>query len=291
MNDLYITLPSSVRSVTHENTLADYIADLPYTVELDGDWEVGLVELSFTKSWYNIMTPQDVGLQLNELVTRRYMKPDKVMPGRYTEHQLIDRVNELLKAHTNETVEITDSSTGNTIVVQKMIREFFNDIIEESPKVTLNPITRKATISLVQDKDGCTFFPVLGEEISALLGFSEKDMTTAVIHENNRKVLEGSRAFDFEAGIYCIYVYSDVVKPVLIGDTSAACLRVCAIPSEKKFGENCTISFNSPSYYPISSRRFKSVRITLKDKTNRKMPFQFGETLVKLHFRKKNGSL
>src|SRR4051794_37926299 len=101
MNDLYVTLPSSVRSSTHENTLADYVSELSQIVELVGDWEVAIVEIDFVKSWYNVRSSEHVGIQLGE---NKYIKNEKINPGRYTEDQLVSKLNQLLLAHSDERV-------------------------------------------------------------------------------------------------------------------------------------------------------------------------------------------
>ena len=51
MDNFYITLPSNVRSFS-DNTISNYETLLPHTIYLQDDWEVGLVELQYTKSWY-----------------------------------------------------------------------------------------------------------------------------------------------------------------------------------------------------------------------------------------------
>lgn len=290
MDDIYFTLPCNVTCDYHKNSLGDYITPLPHTVELDGQWEVALVELTFNKSWYNIWSEQQVGIQLEDLTFKRYVKEDTISPGRYTDVELVRRVNQLLAVHANETMPGKDAKTGEPLLIRKPIESLSNMRITQAPRIQLNSLTRKVTISIGKDTDGCNIMPVLGEEITSLLGFEAKDLElkSIVVDKNGEKQLVASRAFDFEAGIYAIYVYSDIVKPNYVGDKSVQCLRVCSIPSDKKFGDTCTIAYSNPCYYPLSSKRFKDIRITLKDKTNTEIPFKFGETFVKLHLRRKN---
>lgn len=60
--EFYITLPSNVSSTEYfpENTVVNYYTKLAQRVVLDGSWEVGLSEVSFTNSWYNITTNQSI---------------------------------------------------------------------------------------------------------------------------------------------------------------------------------------------------------------------------------------
>ena len=291
MDNFYITLPSSVRSSYYKNTLADYVTHLPRAIELDGQWEVALVELSFTRSWYNINKPQEVGIRIDVPGSRHYIKDLRILPGRYSVTDLIFNINTLLAAHANEYDEIEISGTQTRERVKRIIRELNSRSIISPPYITVNKVKRKSVITFGMDSKGSLVLPVLGSELRGLLGFTvddEKDLRPDPNDSTRIITRETERAYDIEAGIYAVYVYSDIVKPNLIGDTSARCLRVVSVPSEKQFGENCSMAFVNPSYLEVSNRRFKNIHVTLKDKTNENIPFQFGETLLKLHFRKKN---
>ena len=51
----YLTLPSnSSQNLFKENTLSHYITQLPQPVDLEGHWEVGLAEIQYSHTWYNI---------------------------------------------------------------------------------------------------------------------------------------------------------------------------------------------------------------------------------------------
>ena len=49
--DFYATLPSN--TAVEQNTSADFRVHLPNTICLSGDWEVGLAEITYVKSWNN----------------------------------------------------------------------------------------------------------------------------------------------------------------------------------------------------------------------------------------------
>ena len=51
----YMTLPSnSSMSLFPQNTLAEYKVKLPYHVDLNGTWEVGMASITFPRTWFNI---------------------------------------------------------------------------------------------------------------------------------------------------------------------------------------------------------------------------------------------
>lgn len=53
----HVLLPSNVKEegTFHRNTIGHYTTILPYPLQLDGDWLVGLKSISYTHSWYNIV--------------------------------------------------------------------------------------------------------------------------------------------------------------------------------------------------------------------------------------------
>ena len=54
-SEFYIVLPSNSSMVTHpNNTLAQYITNLPRRISLSGEWECGLTEIHYPHDWYNV---------------------------------------------------------------------------------------------------------------------------------------------------------------------------------------------------------------------------------------------
>ena len=54
-SEFYLVLPSNSSMVTHpNNTLAQYITNLPRRISLFGDWECGLTEIHYPHDWHNV---------------------------------------------------------------------------------------------------------------------------------------------------------------------------------------------------------------------------------------------
>ena len=54
-DDFYLVLPSNASMTTHpNNTLAQYITNLPRRIRISGDWECGLTEIHYPHDWYNV---------------------------------------------------------------------------------------------------------------------------------------------------------------------------------------------------------------------------------------------
>jgi hypothetical protein len=60
-----IILPSNVRRSTPfqmDNTAANYITPLPQKLSLNGSWEVGLSEIKYQKTWFNVEEDYEITL-------------------------------------------------------------------------------------------------------------------------------------------------------------------------------------------------------------------------------------
>ena len=54
-DDFYLVLPSnSSMSMYPNNTLAQYVTNLPRRISLSGEWECGLTEIHYPHDWYNV---------------------------------------------------------------------------------------------------------------------------------------------------------------------------------------------------------------------------------------------
>ena len=54
-SEFYLVLPSNASMVTHpNNTLAQYITNLPRRISISGTWECGLTEIHYPHDWYNV---------------------------------------------------------------------------------------------------------------------------------------------------------------------------------------------------------------------------------------------
>jgi len=80
--------------------------------------------------------------------------------------------------------------------------------------------------------------------------------------------------------IQSLYVYCNIIKPVLVGNFEAPLIRRVEIPHQKKFGETCEINYNQPQYYPLVSHEIDSIEVDIKDDTDRTIEFAFGRTAV-----------
>ena len=54
-SEFYVTLLSnSSMQYFPDNKTSNFVTKLPRTLQLDGEWEVGLAEIVYSHAWYNI---------------------------------------------------------------------------------------------------------------------------------------------------------------------------------------------------------------------------------------------
>ena len=103
----------------------------------------------------------------------------------------------------------------------------------------------------------------------------------------DRIYVEGFNEVTLYGTIKSLYVYCNIIKPVIVGDKEVPLIRRVEIPSEKKFGQTVEITYTRPHYYPLVYHEFESIEIDIKDDTDRTIQFAFGRVALTLNFREK----
>ena len=187
----YLTLPSNSSSEFFpENTLTHYYTKLPHSINLTGgQWEVGLAEIQYPHTWYNIQGEEGwVDIEIDGLVYHSVLRP-----GYYPRPEtLVERMEVICTSH------LRKANKCDAV-------EFLYD-----------DIARKATVAL-KPGTSVTFGPLL----QTMLGFSSNRYEEG-IHEAERVV-------DVRQGFYSLYVYCNVVEPHMVGDVLAPLLRIVPI--------------------------------------------------------------
>ena len=278
MSSFYLTLPSnSSIDAFPENTLTHYVTKLPDRFDLLGEWEVGLSEMQYPISWYNV-SKEDVQLEMYHVDPSSSSGAAAVHdvsppPGHY------DSPDALVK-QINATIASKESK-------KNLIRFSYNEI------------SKKITITFGPDAKLPTVL-VMSKMFAELAGFSLADVKS-VLSEHEEKGKEddnwwkikgtanrsitGSNVCDLQRGFYSLFVYCDVVEHVVVGDVKAPLLRTVNITGK----EGLTVNriFQTVQYVPVQRKQFSTIEIDIRDDTGRPVPFQRGKVIVTLHFRRK----
>lgn len=259
MGHLYVTLPcdSSLSSFPN-NTVAEFTTKLSERVRLDGEYEVALAELIYPHSFHN-MRNDDKSLYL------QFSRNDGNVVFEYL---------------------MESAYYGNESEFAQTLTEGVNTALEENAdvknanvKFTFNERRRKIMMEIQCDRNVSLY---MSDALRSKLGFCKAG-------PYNRGWLWATDSFDLFAGHRLMYVYTDIVAHGLVGSTKSPLLRVCNVSG--KYGEIVRVTFERPFYVPVARREFDTILIDIRDELGRAMPFEFGKSVVTLHFRRRNSWL
>ena len=256
MSDFYLTLPSnSSMDVYPDNTMTNFKTKLPNRIELEGRWEVGLVEMQYPHTWYNlrdgegeftiICTDPEGPISQIEI-------PVSISPGYY------HTIEDLLKR-----IEIDLAKAMNLTKREKPVSFDYDEI-------------RRKITAKVGARNTQQYSVRLGTAIQRILGFEFNII--------ERGTTEAMLAVDMDP-LHSIYVYCDLLEPRVVGDRMTQLLRV--VPVEGRSGEMVTRIYENIHYTPLQQKSFETVEIDIRDSVGENIPFERGTLNVTLHFRRR----
>lgn len=310
--EFYITLPSNVKTEVgfSYNTISSYNTKLFKRLEFSREekWDVGLVGISYTKSWYNVRHRHHLilfdknGDQFKITETEKF---SDVIPVVSVEVNPVDIIEEynitdlfLKQGH-------YDSIQSLCAYINKKL-EAFSRIFKEIPSLKFDKVSGKVTMK-AGDYKGMKYFTYLGDEIERILGLCDDKNTSLYYRTNNllnsellgtldMKELEnvksiftdakfrGKSCAELNAGCHSLYVYTNIIEHSFVGDSFAQLLRYVEVPSSYKFGEQIELNYDQPHYIPLQTTSFDTIQLDVKDDTGEDIPFEFGRVIVKLKF-------
>jgi hypothetical protein len=113
-----------------------------------------------------------------------------------------------------------------------------------------------------------------------LLGFKKNKFR--VPHGNK---IMGTVAPDITDGLTSIYVYCDVIDPVVVGDCKAQLLRTLPYRHEPNI-EVYNHVFTNLVYTSLQKKHFGSLEVNIMTDTGKPVSFADGKSIVVLHFRR-----
>jgi hypothetical protein len=259
MAHFYITLPSN--SSMHyypDNVVTRYTTRLANHVSLTGDWEVGLVEIQYQRTWYNLEHGEGRVIYaqsddiMNDYSTDQY---EFHIPAGYynSPTDLLRSLNEEFR------------SSGERLKLAPLA------------KFTHDPITNR--VNAVLEKG---VFVHLSQPLRSMLGFSIGQ--TPLINIGSERLLwEADKVCDLNRGLSAMFVYCNVLEHVPVGDTKAPILRI--VPVSRKHGDIVHNTYEKPLYVPLQQKNFDSIEIDIRTDAGTPVPFEYGKVLVTLHFR------
>lgn len=277
-DSFYITLPSNLNDGSYAtNTIGNYTTHLArkFRFPVTEKWEVGLAEISYPKSWFNLRHNQNISVYMLSETRVHAMNTLQVTSafvpaGHYPQPtDLIDKINQV-------------------------ICDNYSNECETVPRLQYDQHNQKAWYNLGQGQGDYKCFIEFGDELRQILGFptTSNDVATMAIqatqveqaYKSEKMIAE--RPIDLYAGFHTLYAYTDIVEYSAVGNTNVPILRALEVPTEKHFGEQVVLTYQRPFYIPLLSHEFQSVEIDIKQEQGKTVRFEIGRVIVVLHFRK-----
>ena len=284
MSQFYLTLPSNSSAKFYpDNTVTQFNTRLHQTFDLTGEWEVGMTEIMFPRSWYNIDKDEGyfivsctdcTSIDPNPLsnVPRNYTFAMHIPSGYYdTMEKIVDQMNEMVQRYFRQPVQQWSTPDTQRRVHSSVWPRFRYNSVNRKFYATLHPNMRVRFANKLTDTLG------IGNKQNPMLNPSNQEMT-----------IRGSRACDLEGGLHALYVYCDLLECVPVGDAMAPLLGI--VDAEGKLGEVVKRSFEKPRYIPLQKKSFDSVEIFIRDAHGKPVAFENGRSTVTLHFRRAKAS-
>lgn len=259
----YITLPSNTKGKisNSENTLSSYTTYLAKPLNLRNDWEIGLVEVIYPLSFYNVRNATDCGIDFVEVKPGKLYSFENshktIPPGYYSKPaELMKLLNDALFVKANLEGE-EDRFLG---LFEYSFESGHVQFTSNSPH---------------------TGDLVFSEGLKDLLGFSKTNITLPPYQAVRTDKPLRLNLFVPDQ----LFIYSDLVSNVFVGDSLAPLLRAVVVDSEKSFGTTISKSFESPHYVKLAKNYFNSIDINIRNSLGDLAPFQFGTVTCKVHLR------
>ena len=257
MSHFYITLPSDgCKDIFPSNTDANFKTRLASPISLVGKWDVALYEIHYKRLWYSI-NPVDV--------------------------EIIYEIN--ASTPENSTTHRVNLYQGYYYTIDEVITSLnyiFNNLkngskLDHVPIFGYNIRKRKVYIDLQQGKS-LHFKP----KLATMLGITSNPMHCGT--ESRR--CYGDENFNIDRTIHTLYVYCNIVEPMLIGDDEAPLLRTVGV--DTKQGEIARKTYDNPMYVPVRIKKFDTIEVDIKSNTSEHVPYQYSKSEVILPFRKQH---
>ena len=248
-------------------------------MNLTGEWKVGLSEIIFPKTWYNIprkaasfVLSHNGDLRIGDTTLppewRTYTLNASLSAGQYdTIEEVLNMIHETIKKRCKVTIQDEN--------VKKLIEWTW-------PKFKYHGASGKVHVTL----PGKTRIS-LSEHLSEMIGF-DRDQIPLVNETETPIQIKGNRAADISAGLHGMYIYCDLLEHVHVGDVLAQLLRI--VDTEGPRGQTLHKYFEKPRYIPLQKKSFDTIEILIKDDFGKIIPFETGKLVVTVHFRRARGS-
>ena len=239
-----------------DNTLSDYTVKLDPPLNLNGNYEVGLCEITYPRSWLNVKQDE---MYISMALTGEGGKLDghnfvSLPEGHY------DSVDNLI-------------AVLNELIPQKFVHSRPPPFGKIPKEVWRNMFYYKVQVGKVQ----LTLPPKvrihMSKPLAHVLGFKNQ------IHEGGQHVFADHVA-NINQNLGTLYVYISIIEDRRVGDTLAPLLRL--VPLNNPRGSASFQSFHNIQFAPLKYTSFDRVTVVIRNGRGEKVAFEGGEVILTL---------
>ena len=261
MDSFTIELVSNASSeLFPDNTLSSFTNFLPDQVNLEGQWEVAISEISYPSMYQNVTDGKFLFYDAiySKTTTAYYLEP-----GLY-------------------------SSVPDIVEAMNLLIQERNNHNESCITVKVSRRTQKIELSLISDDSSLVIFST---DLGNIFGGDVGDDKGILMRGKGPH--EPKFAYDI-VRIHSLMIYTDIVEYNIVGGTKAPLLRCFPFISKLKSGDVITTgqymnyqTFSNLQFRRLLKNSFHSIHIDLRDTSGEKIPFvSVGITRLVLMFRK-----
>ena len=261
MDSFTIELVSNASSqLFPNNTLSSFTNFLPEQVNLDGQWEVAISEISYPSMYQNV-------------TEGKFMfyddKFSKTTEAYYFEPGLYSSITDIVEA-------------------MNTLRQERNNHRDTCITIKVSRVTQKVKVYLANEESSLAIF---GTDLGHIFGGDVRN--DSGIPMRGKEPHEPTIAYDI-VRIRSLMIYTDIVEYNFVGDTKAPLLRCFPFISKLKSGDIITTgqymnyqTFSNLHFRRLLKNSFHSIHTDLRDTSGEKIPFvSVGITRLVLMFRK-----
>ena len=243
-----------------DNTLSSFTNFLPEQLNLDGQWEVAISEISYPSMYQNV-------------TEGKFMFFDKKL----------SKSSEFYYLEPGLYPSITDIVEAMNVLIQERHNHSENCI-----KFKVSRKTKKVEIYLANEASGLAFFST---DLGRISGSKVGNEFGVMLKGKGPQKQES--AYDI-VRIHSLMIYTDLVEYNIVRDTKAPLLRCFPFISKLKSVDNITTAqymnyqtFSNLQFRPLLKNSFHGIHIDLRDTSGENIPFvSVGITRLVLMFRK-----
>lgn len=300
-NDFYIHLISdSSSSYFPGNVTSEFTTHLAQEENLTGQWEVALCNIFYHRTWVNIPTAADGSCALmiweredgpRTSFVKRLKIEAHLEPGSYsTPKALISALFEKFRF-----LERWDSGKANG-------HNYF--ALSEILDISHNVSTNKLSFAVKENPYSCDGIKLnFSTTLMDLIGHVEYINVPPDIHKRVDSIqialapgeseeptappkITLGRTTNLHAGIYNLFIYTNLVENQPVGDSQAQLLRI--VPVQGEVGEYLYEAFEDRQYVPLHSNTFNSIQVLIGDRFGHRIKFNHGSApvILVLHFKR-----